>query len=339
MKVDAKGKQLGWESLNPGEILNVPDAWPDTPQLRPAPGGTPTPAPHAGLSQFPTFPGGAVPSPTAPPGTVPAAASVDPGLILRVQALLAGFGRLHPEAIIPRDFGTAMPFSPDITGVLTTRTQWALASFQQWINATTGSRLRTDGVIDPDTIAALDSFGAQAIGELAQRPPAMPAAGVPRPAGAGRDPFAGQFQPNDGRGDLFDVPEPPPRAPVRVSARRPVPMAPSVQPPMAPPMPPPLPPMPMPVLQDLPEALQQYGAPGVPGVPGGAPHAQRPKRPRRAAPVAPVAAEVHTTSPSVPVPPDVPPEAPAPSPPKKAGDDGVIPMVLAGLGIASGFFV
>jgi hypothetical protein len=47
-----------------------------------------------------------------------------------------------------------------------------------------------------------------------------------------------------------------------------------------------------------------------------------------------VAAEVHTTSPSVPVPPDVPPEAPAPSPPKKAGDDGVIPMVLAGLGMA-----
>jgi hypothetical protein len=36
--------------------------------------------------------------------------------------------------------------------------------------------------------------------------------------------------------------------------------------------------------------------------------------------------------------PEVPHEAPAPSA-KKAGDDGIVPMVLAGLGVVSGLFV
>jgi hypothetical protein len=322
MKVDAKGRQLGWESLVPGEILNVPDAWRDTPHLRPPPGGTPTPAPHQGLSQFPTFPGGAVPSPTAPPGTVPAAASVDPGVLLRAQALVAAFGHLHPEAIVPKDFSHGLPFSPDITGVLTPRTQRALASFQRWTNATTGSRLRTDGVLEPDTIAALDSFSAQALGELAQRPPAVPAAGAARSAGDERDPFAGQFTIQ--RGDVHgDPPEPAPHAPVRGSPRPPAPRALWTMP---------MPESPAP-LQDLQDALQPYGMPGVPGLPGGAPHAARPTRPRRDAPVAPPAPEVpHEMDP------EVPHEAPAPTA-KKAGGDPVIPMVLAGLGLVSGVFV
>ena len=321
MKRDANGKQLGWVSLVPGEIINIPDAWSDTPQLRPAPGGAPTPAPHQGLSQFPTFPGGAVPSPTAPPGTVPAAATVDPGTILRAQAILVAFRKLHPEAIVPKDFGTGSTYSPDVTGVLTARTQQALASFQRWSNGTTRARLRTDGVLDPDTIAALDSFSAQAIAGLSQRPLATPAVGAtpsPGDGSDGTDPFAGFFkaasevlraEPDDMPVPRAPVPrEPAPRVPAPAAPRRPMPMA---------------PPEPMaldPVLNDLPDALQQYGIPGVPGLPGGAPHAPKPQRPRVEPPVAPP-----------------PPAAPGPAAQKQT-EDAVVPMVLTGLGILSGIF-
>jgi hypothetical protein len=332
MLLDDKGRQLRWVSLDPGEIINIPDAWPDTPQLRPPPGGTPTPAPHQGLQQYPTFQGGAVPSPTAPPGTVPAAASVDPGLNLRVQGLLAAFGRLYPEAIVPRDFGTGTRFSPDALSVLTPRTQQALASFQRWTNATTGSRLRTDGVLDPDTIAALDSFSAQVLGGLEQRPAPTPAAGATPTPGDARDPFAGQFKAPSAPPGMRpgDVPEPPPRAPAPAPPRRPAPMPPPVRvPPVRVPPMPPVQESPEPVLNDLQETLQQYGAPGVPGYPGGAPHAPRPRRP----PVAP------PPPPEVPRD-DLPPEAPPapPEPAAKKGDDPVVPMVLTGLGILSGIF-
>ncbi|MEP7123130.1 MAG: hypothetical protein ABJE95_19535, partial [Byssovorax sp.] len=319
MAVNGKGKQVAWESLYPGEILNIPDAWPDTPQLRPAPGGVPTQAPYPGLSQFPALPGGAVPSPTAPPGTVAAAATVDPGTMLRVQAILIAFRQAHPDVIVPRDFGTGMPFSPDATGVLTPRTQQALASFQRWSNATTGSRLRSDGVLDPETIAALDSFSAQAIGGLAQRPPAGPGGG-----GSAPDPFAGAFAAagdfvrNLGRGAPpgREAPSDPPpwHAPGGDFDRRPPPPA-------------------APVLNELPGALQQYGIPGVPGLPGGAPHAPRLRRPRVEVPLPP----------PPPPPPDAqyddPPEALAPVTKKTSSDEGIVPLVLAGLGLVAGVFV
>ena len=86
------------------------------------------------------------------------------------------------------------------------------------------------------------------------------------------------------------------------------------------------PPEPMaldPVLNDLPDALQQYGIPGVPGLPGGAPHAPQPQRPRVEPPMAP---------PSAPL-----PAAPAPAA-QKPTEDAVVPMVLTGLGILSGIF-
>ena len=343
MAVNAKGKQLAWESLYPGEIINIPDAWPDTPQLRPAPGGVPTQAPYPGLSQFPAFPGGAVPSPTAPPGTVPAAATVDPGTMLRVQAILIAFRQVHPEAIVPKDFGTGMPFSPDATGVLTPRTQQALASFQRWSNAMAGSRLRSDGILDPDTIAALDSFSAQAIGGLAQRPPVVPIGGagpgsgdgnplggllgaaaasagdlarrvapppVPPAGGEAPDPFAGlfgaagDFLHNVGR-EAPPISPPAPRRPRVDPERAPWPAA--------------------PILGDLPGALEQYGIPGVPGLPGGAPHAPRPRPLRVEAPPTPA--------------PDFPPEAPAPVAKPASSDGSVVPLVLTGLGILAGVLV
>ncbi|MEP7122523.1 MAG: hypothetical protein ABJE95_16495 [Byssovorax sp.] len=355
MAVNGKGKQLAWESLYPGEIINIPDAWPDTPQLRPAPGGVPTQAPYPGLSQFPAFPGGAVPSPTAPPGTVPAAATVDPGTILRVQAILIAFRQFHPEAIVPKDFGTGAPFSTDATGVLSTRTQQALASFQRWSNAMAGARLRSDGILDPDTIAALDSFSAQAIGGLAQRPPVVPiggagpgsgdanplggilgaaaagAADIARRAappvtpsgGDAPDPFAGAFR---AAGDFVrnlgngaqpggDQPSDPPgwrRSRGDFDPRS----APAPAPPL---------------LHELPGALQQYGIPGVPGLPGGAPHAPPPRRPRADAPYPPpLEPEAQY---------DAPPEGLAIVAKKTPSDEGIVPLVLAGLGLVAGVFV
>jgi hypothetical protein len=343
MAVNAKGKQVAWESLYPGEIINIPDTWPYTPLLRPAPGGVPTHAPYPGLSQFPAFPGGAVPSPTAPPGTVPAAATVDPGTMLRVQAILIAFRQVHPEAIEPKDFGTGMPFSPDATGVLTPRTQQALASFQRWSNAMAGSRLRSDGILDPDTIAALDSFSAQAIGGLAQRPPVVPIGGAgpasgernplggllgaaaasagdlarrvappaaPPAGGEAPDPFAGlfgaagDFLHNVGR-EAPPISSPAPRRPRVDPERAPWPTA--------------------PVLGDLPGALEQYGIPGVPGLPGGAPHAPRPRPLRVEAPPTPA--------------PDFPPDAPAPVAKPASSDGSVVPLVLTGLGILAGVLV
>jgi hypothetical protein len=349
MAVNAKGKQLAWESLYPGEIINIPDTWPDMPLLRPAPGGVPTQAPYPGLSQFPAFPGGAVPSPTAPPGTVPAAATVDPGTMLRVQAILIAFRQIHPDAIVPKDFGTGMPFSPDATGVLTQRTQQALASFQRWSNAMAGSRLRSDGVLDPDTIAALDSFSAQAIGGLAQRPPVVPIGGAnpasgdgnplagllgaaaasagdlarrvappaaPSPGGAAPDPFAGAFQAaGDFVRNLGGAAQPGGDQPYDPPGRR-RPRGDFDPRPAAP------------VLHELPEALQQYGIPGVPGLPGGAPHAPPPRRPRVDAPPPPPDALY-----------DAPPESLAPVAKPAPSDGSVVPLVLVGLGILAGVLV
>src|SRR5262249_23940129 len=128
------GKQTGWKELYAGEIINVPDTWPESAMLRPAPGSVPTSAPYVGLPTFPSLPG-ATPSPTAPPGTEPAAATVDPGTLLRCQAILTAWGRLYPNEIEPRDFGAGSLISPDLFSVPTARTQKALASFQRWSNA------------------------------------------------------------------------------------------------------------------------------------------------------------------------------------------------------------
>jgi hypothetical protein len=344
--VDPKsGRQVGWRSLNPGDIINIPDAWStaDSLHARPAPGGAPSPAPYLGLQAFPPLlEHGAYPSPTAPPGTTPAAATVDPGTILRVQGLLVAFRHAHPTEVTPANFGDGLPVSQDCLGVLTPRTQQALSSFQTWSNRQGRSPmderrgLRTDGVLDPATIAALDSFSAQALGGLAQRPPVITIPGALPPrrsdtalgngvidaarAGVG-DPPRGAAQTTDAVGDrwadAFQSSSPPPGAEVPPrKAGAPAP------------------------LQDLPNVLDRNGAPGVPSLPPGAPHGQRGSgRARSEAPV-PTASlqvqpETYDRSPS-----SAPgPSSERPSAKSQKDDDGVLlPMALAGLSLFSGVF-
>jgi hypothetical protein len=336
-------ERAGWRSLNPGDIINIPDAWSaaDSLHARPAPGGAPSPAPYLGLQAFPPLPEhGAYPSPTAPPGTTPAAATVDPGTILRVQGLLVAFRHAHPTEVTPANFGDGLPVSQDCLGVLTPRTQQALSSFQTWSNRQgrypmdERRGLRTDGVLDPDTIAALDSFSAQALGGVAQRPPVITIPGALPPrrsdtalgngvieaarAGVGDVP-RGAAQTTDAVGDrwadAFQGSSPPPGAEVPPrKAGAPAP------------------------LKDLPNVLDRNGAPGVPSLPPGAPHGQRGSgRARSEAPV-PTASlqvqpEAYDRSPnSAPG-----PSSERPSAKSQKDDDGVLlPMALAGLSLFSG---
>lgn len=349
MAVNPKtGKTLGWRVLNPGEVVNLPDVWAaaDSPYARPAPGGAPSPAPYLGLQTFPPLPEhGAYPSPTAPPGTTPAAATVDPGTILRVQGILVAFRHAHPADITPANFGDGLPVSQDCLGVLTPRTQQALSSFQRWSNRQgrypmdERRGLRTDGVLDPTTIAALDSFSAQALGGLAQRPPVLtiPGALPPRRGDttlvssvigaattAGGELARGAAGAADAVTDRWaDV--------FRGSS-----------PPSGPEVPPRQPGVPAP-LNDLPNVLDRNGAPGVPSLPPGAPHGTRgSRRPRPEAP---------TVTATLQVPPEVydsytkpgpglrEETPPAKSPPAKSSkdDDGILlPMALAGLSLFSG---
>jgi hypothetical protein len=181
-------KQVKWTTLNPGEIINIPDEWPDNAQLRLPPGAALSDVPVPGLKQYPKLAGGVTPAPVAPPGTVPAGATVDPGTALRLQGYLIAWRHAHPDAVSPRDFGSGMPVSLDALGALNKRTQEALASFQKWSNATAGTHLRTDGVIDPDTLAAIDSWHAHAVGDLPQRPTPAQVPGAQLPHAT--DPFA-----------------------------------------------------------------------------------------------------------------------------------------------------
>jgi hypothetical protein len=339
------GKQLGWQSLDPGEIVNVPDVWvaANSSHARPAPGGSPSQAPYAGLQTFPPVPRhGAYPSPTAPPGTTPAAATVDPGTILRVQGILVAFRHAHPADVTPADFGEGLPVSRDCLGVMTPRTQQALSSFQMWSNKQgrfpmdEKRGLRTDGVLDPATIAALDSFSAQALGGLTHRPPVVviPGGELPRrpgdtilttsvigAAGAATDKWA----------DVFRGSSPPPGADV---------------PPRKPGVPAPL--------HELPEVLERNAAPGVPSLPPGAPHGPRgslPSRPEAPKATLQVPPEVYDRL--KPLGPRLPEEKPparardeepparvrAEKPPAKArkeDDDVLVPMALAGLSLLTG---
>jgi hypothetical protein len=242
---------------------------------------------------------------------------VDPGTILRVQGILVAFRHAHPTDMIPANFGDGLPVSQDCLGVITPRTQQALSSFQTWSNKQgrypmdERQGLRTDGVLDPDTIAALDSFSAQALGGLAQRPPVVPIPGALPPrqgaaaaAGGAIDEWADMF-----RGSA------PPVGP-DVAPRKPGAPAP---------------------LHELPEVLDRNGAPGVPSLPPGAPHGSRgPRRPRAQAPLptatlqAPPDAYERGNPPGT-----LPPEEKPPAKSRK-DDDVLLPMALAGLSLFSG---
>ena len=298
-------KQTGWQILNPGEIVNIPDAWVahDHPEARPAPGGVVSPSPMPGLDQFPPVPGlDATPASTAPIGFIPAGATIDPGTLQRVLAILTAWGRAHPNDIRPRGFGSAGNdnLSRDLLGVPTKRMQEALQSFARWSNGTTGSHLREDGLLDPDTLKALASFSAQTLGQMPAGPPVVPIPGGSPPLVGDSNPFHEVLHVAQTVADRIppppNVPLPDPHAgayqPARDAMERVIEVvraggAPATPPPRGesgPVSPPRLPrgesgPMlppraPLPLLPaDLHEQLGKLGIPGTPGLPDGAPHA------------------------------------------------------------------
>jgi hypothetical protein len=315
------GKQIGWKRLQPGEIVNIPDVWAaDVPEARPAPGAKPTPAGTKGLDGFPKV-GPAKPAPHAPPGTVPVAASVDPGTVQRVQGYLIAWGRAHPDDISPKDFGAQAadipgPMSTDTLGVMAPRTQAAIASFQRWANKQAGHYpldertdwLRQDGVLDPPTIAAIDSWAVRTLSDLPARPPVVPVSGGSMPhAAEPLAPIVGEAL-RAGAEALRAVaegrkPARPKGAPPAAPAPAPTPSPASTDPfkgaaevvlgalkdrlpaELPPPAPaPPAAPAPAPPAPSAPpseiermhrrlhEEILRMGAPGAPGLPSGAPH-------------------------------------------------------------------
>ncbi|TKC94583.1 LysM peptidoglycan-binding domain-containing protein [Polyangium fumosum] len=127
-----------WESLYAGEEIGIPDEWAASGSI---PNGTP-PAPPSPIPS--TGPGLPAPGQTG---------TMDPGIYLQAQALLALWAKQNPGACVPADFG----LNPtDFTGTATPRTSMALASFQAWWNkARPSSPLRADGVLDELTYRAL----------------------------------------------------------------------------------------------------------------------------------------------------------------------------------------
>jgi hypothetical protein len=357
-----------WVKLNPGEIINIPDEWPEAPGMRPLPGQAPgaPQIPPVPLPQFPELPGGVVPIPTpqVPPGTIPAGASVSRGTIARIQAELVGWGRLNPGAIRPADWGT--PADVLGAGVPTTRTQQAVASYQAWHNQMGRTpRLRTDGALDPDTAQAIDNYTREVLGgALPGEPGLPPAPGSPPGAPHGPPGTSDPWDPLKALQGLlgqFGLPIPGvPGAPAPVPGGplpAPIPPIPGV-PHGMPGMPPAPAPSPSDPFAQLPGLIEQggkaaqdilgrFGQQPIPEVPP-IPHMPIPPRmppvpplPKMPAPPVP-GVPGFPSGPGVPgmprprrtAPPEA-PEEPAPPPPKKkpaakdeAKDEGLAPALL-----------
>ena len=128
-----------FERFFAGDQLWIPDEWPQSPMF-PQAGTGPAPMPS--------------PQPNPSPQPTPQAnTTMDPGVFVQAQALLALWALMNPGASNPPDYGST---PSDITGTTTTRFTSALASFQNWYNAkNAGAKLRTDGILDPLTYQAL----------------------------------------------------------------------------------------------------------------------------------------------------------------------------------------
>ncbi|MDC3988718.1 LysM peptidoglycan-binding domain-containing protein, partial [Polyangium jinanense] len=164
-----------WESLYAGEEIGIPDEWaasPSIPNLNGTPPAPPSPIPSTG-------PGLPAPGQTG---------TMDPGVYLQAQALLALWAKQNPGACVPGDFG----LNPtDFTGTVTPRTSMALASFQAWWNkARPSSPLRADGVLDELTYRALFTVTAAQVPTPAPTPEQPKPAPIPTPTLPGLPPFS-----------------------------------------------------------------------------------------------------------------------------------------------------
>lgn len=153
-QIPTKDNGQNFERFFAGQQLWIPEEWPASPLFQPAGGALPplnvpqTP----GFPGLPAIPGLPVPGPSMP-GTTPPNTTVDPGVPLQAQAMLALWARTNPAAVTPADYGST---AADFTSTTSSRFTSALASFQQWHNARNpASPLRTDGVMDEPTYKAL----------------------------------------------------------------------------------------------------------------------------------------------------------------------------------------
>ncbi|MDI1445939.1 LysM domain-containing protein [Polyangium sp. 6x1] len=164
-------KNGNWTSLHAGEEIGIPDAWPQHALAVPVNPAAPAPAPSG-------IPSGAPPStPTQSqtPSGLPGPgqnATLDPGLLLQVQFMLARWAARNPGACNPADFGRT---NYDFTGTTTPRTSLAIQSFQLWWNRERPTRmLRMDGSLDQPTQDAL-----REVEQVYTTPPLLPQIYVP----------------------------------------------------------------------------------------------------------------------------------------------------------------
>jgi hypothetical protein len=153
-------QKRGWSSMLVGDVIEVPAAWgggvPIAPPLPPPPGPPIQPPPVPPTPQI---------GPTPPP---PAGEFAAPGGVLQVQVILASWAT-RTAGSTPVGFGTDIT---DLGGAWTPRSRAALGSFQSWHNKTKGTSLRTDGILDAPTYAALIAW-------TMEQKPIPPQPGIP----------------------------------------------------------------------------------------------------------------------------------------------------------------
>ena len=164
-----------FDTFSEGSTINIPDAWgaaAQSPRVQPAPGLRPAPSPapvvpgalpaFGNFDQFLPLLSGVMSS--VPKGSVLKGASVDPGVLLRVEGQLWGWSAINPGASgCNPDFNHA-----DVDGVITDRTTTCMAAWERWHNARGESPLPTDGLITPASALALNEWWESGGHELAE---------------------------------------------------------------------------------------------------------------------------------------------------------------------------
>jgi hypothetical protein len=116
------------------------------------------------------------------------AATVDPGVVHRVEGMLCGWSCVYGMSGCSPAYGHS-----DVDGVVNRRTTQCMAAFQCWMNSRGGS-LRTDGLLDPASITALNTWWEGGGHELAAAkagtcPKGLPTSGPIGDTGDTGDPF------------------------------------------------------------------------------------------------------------------------------------------------------
>lgn len=150
-----------------GEILNYPNHWPNHAEAiaaGPAPFPTVPQTPNQQGSPnvpmipatWPWPPNPGQPNTPPPQPTSTTVATMDPGVMSRMQGILIFWRMAHPQDAPIADFGTK---PEDISGTDTARTRTMLQAWQVWENKRVNyPKVRTDGVLDQPTYQALNDY-------------------------------------------------------------------------------------------------------------------------------------------------------------------------------------